>query len=78
MENNAVIRIRFSDMLGILEAREFVSVYIQGEDKPIRKAEYVYETLADKDFMKQYGDFFVRGLISFPIQTNILIAKEMN
>lgn len=78
MENNAVIRIRFSDMLGILEAREFVSVYIQGEDKPIRKAEYVYELLADKDFMKQYGDYFVRGLISFPVTTNILIAKEMN
>lgn len=78
MENNGVISIRFNDLIGIMEAREVITVYNFVGEKPIRSNVSIYELLADKEFMKQYGDYFVRGLISFPIMTNILIAKEMN
>ena len=76
MENNAVVRIRFNDLLGILEAREVITVYNFVGEKPIKSNASIYELLADKEFMKQYGNYFVRGLISFPVTTNILIAKE--
>lgn len=76
MKNNAIISIRFKDMLGILDARENVAIYLNKEDKPMRNHAAVCELLADKEFMKKYGDYFVSGLISFPVTTNILITTE--
>ena len=76
MEKNAVIKIRLHDLLGILEARECVAVYVEGREAWIKSGK-VYDLLVDKDFMQQYGERFVTGLISFPITTNILIEKAV-
>jgi hypothetical protein len=74
MEKNAIIKIRLIDLLGILEARECVAVYVEGREAWIKSGK-VYDMLVDKDFIKIYGNRFVTGLISFPIVTNILIDK---
>ena len=76
MEKNAVIKIRLNSLLGILEAKECVAVYAEEKQAAIKLGK-VYELLVDKDFMQQYGDRFVTGLISFPITTNILIEKAV-
>lgn len=75
MEKNAVIKIRLNDLLGILEARECVSVYVEGRKAWIKSGK-VYDMLVDKAFMQTFGDRFVIGLTSFPITTNILIEER--
>ena len=76
MENNAIIRFRIKDLLNILDARAYVSIFTGIGDDPLKKSVYVYELLADTDFMKSYGAYNVSGLVCFSISSNILITKE--
>lgn len=74
--NNAIINgFRLKDLLNILDARALVSVYagITVDDKI--KSALVYELLADKEFIKTYGNKEVNGLVSFINVTNILIEE---
>ena len=76
MENNAIIRFRLKDLLNILDARAYVSIFTGIGDDAIRESVNVYELLADSDFLKTYGDYNVSGLVCFSISSNILITKE--
>lgn len=76
MENNATIRMRLKDLLNVLDARAYVTIFVSDKEKVSKESVNVYELLADKDFMTTYGNYNVAGLISFAIDTNILITKE--
>lgn len=77
MNNNALINgFRLMDLLNILDARTNVTVFtgITADDKVSKDAVKVYELLADKEFISQYGKRDVKGLVSFINVTNILIT----
>lgn len=77
MNNNAFINgFRLMDLLNILDARTNVTVFtgITADDKVSKDAVKVYELLADKEFINDYGKRDVKGLVSFINVTNILIT----
>ena len=77
MNNNALINgFRLMDLLNILDARTNVTVFtgITADDKVSKDAVKVYELLADKEFINDYGKRDVKGLVSFINVTNILIT----
>lgn len=77
MNNNALINgFRLMDLLNILDARTNVTVFtgITADDRVSKDAVKVYELLADKEFIKDYGKRDVKGLVSFINVTNILIT----
>lgn len=78
MENNAIINIRFKDLLNILDARSIVTVYTGNRKEDIIKySARVYELLADKEFIDTYGSYSVAGVIGLlGNSANILITKE--
>ena len=75
MKNNAHISIKLADLLEILDARKTVNIFIS--EKESVKFALVYEILADKDFIKAYGDKSVIGISGIIGYTNILL-KEGN
>lgn len=76
MENNATIKMTLKALLNILDARAYVTIFTSETEKVSKDSVNVFELLADKDFINTYGKYNVAGLISFAIDTNILITKE--
>lgn len=74
MKNNAHINCRLEDLLEILDARRTVNIFIS--EKQSVKLGYVYEILADKDFIQTYGNNKIIGLSSMVRLTNILLKAE--
>lgn len=77
MKNAIINGFRLKDLLNILDARANVTIFtgITTEDKVSKDAVKVYELLADKDFMNNYGKKDVTGLVSFMNVTHILIEE---
>lgn len=78
MTNNAIINARLKDMLNVLDARATVNIYVENrlfEKQTSVKYSQVYEILADKDFIEEFGDYDVIGFISVINTTNILIKE---
>ena len=74
MIKNANIRATLEDMLDVLDMRGTVNIYT-GETTSIKYAE-VYELIADKEFIKAYGEYKVSGFnISFGNVISILIEE---
>ena len=74
MKNNAHISIKLADLLEILDARKTINIFIS--EKESVKFGYVYEALADKEFIKAYGDKSVVGIFGIIGYTNILIGGD--
>lgn len=74
MKNNAHISIKLADLLEILDARKTINIFIS--EKESVKFGYVYEALADKEFVKAYGDKSVVGISGIIGYTNILIGGD--
>ncbi len=77
MVNNAIINsFRLVDFLNILDARSNISIFTELGGLPLKESVYVYELLADKEFIETYGKRYdVKGLVSFIHVTNILIEE---
>lgn len=78
MTNNAIINARFKDILNVLDARATVNIFVENrlfEKQTSVKYSQVYEILADKDFIEEFGDYDVIGFINVINTTNILIKE---
>jgi hypothetical protein len=78
MDNNAVISSRLKDLLDVMDARTTINIFIEDEETKTEKRLNgckVFELLADRDFLRTYGNCDVVGL-NCGIVTNILISKE--
>ena len=73
MENNAIINSKFFDLLDILEAREWVDVFIQDKEGNTRTLDRcrVYQLYKNE----KYRNYEVIGLYIGIITTNILIKE---
>ena len=76
MNNNTIIALRLKELLNILDARARVTIYTSETETITGLGVSVYELLADKDFIKNYGEYNVSGLVGCLSDTNILITKE--
>lgn len=74
MKNAIINGFRLKDLLNILDARTRVGIFTEIGKDAVKDC-VVYELLADKEFLDEYGNIEVTGLVSFINVTNILIGE---
>lgn len=75
MENNAFISLRLEDLINILDARKSINIF--ANEKESIKYCYVYELLADPDFMKEYGNREITGIVYATFHHINVLIKEV-
>jgi hypothetical protein len=77
MENNAYISMRLKDLIKVMDARAYVTVFISEKERVTPDGVNVYELLADSAFLERYGGYNVKAIIACGFtSTNILITEE--
>ena len=77
MNNNAIITTTLEDLLNIMDARAYITIYIKSEKGELAQGSMkVYELLTRYELMEKWGRCHVVGLSTFGNCASILIKSE--